>query len=562
MMRSQPPYRFLLKLIAFACAMVLTLPSFAQETKRIKFKAQRLAGAPHIGNGAKRLIGNVQFEHNGVIMYCDSAYMYENNSLDGFGNIHITQGDTLHLYGEKLHYDGNEKKADVQKNIRLQEKDMSLTTDYLVYDLNTSVATYTNGGTIINKENTLTSNFGHYHSDSKTFAFKKNVVLNNPQYVMNCDTLLYNVESKVAWFLGPTTIKSQDNLIYCENGFYDTNRDISQFNKNAYIVTREQKLWGDSLYYDRNSGYGKAMRNVTILDSVQNIYIKGDLAEHFEDTENSIVTGNAVMMQVYDGDTLFLHGDTLRASYANSKGEVRPLKFTVKQAGKEKKGKKAKEQLIARVDTAGYPHRVLFAYHGVKFFKSDMQGKCDSLVYSFLDSTMRLYKLPVMWSDQNQLTGDEMSLEMSNGKIKSMELRNNAFISSQEDSTKFNQVKGRLIRGYFTNNELTRIKVEGNGQTIYFARDNNELIGVNKAECTDILILVKDNEIRQITFITKPEATLYPLKELGPKDLVLDDFTWRGSERPLERKDIFTRDTFSKPGDDGKAPSGKGGQSF
>lgn len=559
-MKLQAPYQLLFKVIAFALVL-LAVPAQAQETKRIKFKAKRLVGAPHIGNGAKRLIGNVEFEHDGIIMYCDSAYMYEDNSLDGFGNIHITQGDTLHLYGDKLHYDGNEKKADVQKNIRLLEKDMSLTTDYLVYDLNTSIATYTSGGTIVNKENTLTSDHGHYHSNSKTLSFKKNVVLNNPQYVMNCDTLMYNTVSKVAWFLGPTTIKSQDNLIYCENGFYDTDRDISQFNKNAYIVTREQRLWGDSLYYDRNSGYGKAMRNVTILDSAQNIYIKGDLAEHFEDSENSIVTGNAVMMQVYDGDTLFLHGDTLRASYANNNGEVRPLLLTKKSKDKkDKKGRKEKDQLISRVDTAGYPHRMLFAYHGVKFFKSDMQGKCDSLVYSFLDSTMRLYKLPVMWSDQNQLTGDEMALQMSNGKIRSMELRNNAFISSEEDSAKFNQVKGRLIRGYFTDNELSRIRVEGNGQTIYFAKDDSTLIGVNKAECTDILILVKDNDIQQITFITKPEATLYPLKELGPKDLLLDNFVWRASERPLERKDIFTRDNMPPTKGDGQSPSGKGGK--
>ena len=551
------------RLLALACFLLTTFTAAAQETKRIKFKAKKLAGAPHIGNGAKRLIGSVEFEHNGVVMYCDSAYMYENNSLDGFGNVHITQGDTLHLYGEKLHYDGNEKKADVQKNIRLVEKDMSLTTDYLVYDINTSVATYTTGGTIVNKENTLTSQHGYYHSNSKTLSFKKNVVLNNPQYVMNCDTLMYNIDSKVAWFLGPTTIKSQDNLIYCENGFYDTNRDISQFNRNAYIITRDQRLWGDSLYYNRNKGYGKAIRNVTILDSAQNINIIGDLAEHFEDSENSIVTGNAVMMQVYDGDTLFLHGDTLRAGYVNSKGEMRKL-VLAKPKGKDKKDKKSKKdkEIISRVDTLGYPHRILFAYHGVKFFKQDMQGKCDSLVYSFLDSTMKLYKMPVMWSDKNQLSAEEMSLEISNGKIRKMELRNTAFLSSEEDSAKYNQIKGKVIRGYFVNNDLDRIRVEGNGQTIYFARDKNTLIGVNKAECSDILITIKDNEIQKITFITKPEATLYPLKDLAPKDLLLDNFVWRGKERPLQRKDIFLRDNAPAPAapGGGKSGEGKGGK--
>lgn len=492
---------------------------------------------------AKRLIGNVELEHNGVEMFCDSAYLYDNNMFDAFGHIHIRQGDSLHLYGETLKYDGNEKKAEVQKNIRMTEKDMTLTTDVLYYDLGSSTATFVNGGKIVNKENTLTSDHGYYYSNSKTLAFKKNVVLVNPQYVMKSDTLLYNVSSKVAWFLGPTTIKSNDNLIYCENGFYDTNRDVSQFSKNAYIVTREQRLKGDSLYYDRNRGYGKAMRNVSIIDTTQNIYITGDLAEHFEMSENSIVTGNAMLMQSYEGDTLFLHGDTLRASYANAKGDVRPLLFT-KEKPADKKDKKEKKDnppaiIKNRVDTLGYPYRVLFAYHNVKFFKSDMQGKCDSLVYSYNDSIMRLFNMPVLWSDKNQLSGEHIEIRTAHGQIRSMQIRNTAFLSSEEDSAKYNQVKGKTIYGYFLDNKLYKIRVEGNGQSIYFAKDKNLIIGVNKAECSDISIYIKDNEVQKITFITQPEATLYPLRELSPKDLLLEDFKWRGNERPVSKGDIF-----------------------
>jgi lipopolysaccharide export system protein LptA len=535
------------------CLLLLPLAGIAQSSvdkqgKKINLKhADKLTFSERSGIKAKRLIGNVLLEHNGVEMSCDSAYLYDNNMFDAFSHIHIRQGDSLQLFGELLKYDGNEKKAEVQKNIRLTEKDMTLTTDVLYYDLNTSTATYVNGGKIVNKDNTLTSDHGYYYSASKTLSFKKNVVLVNPQYTMNCDTLMYNVASKVAWFLGPTTIKSQDNLIYCENGFYDTSRDISQFSRNAYIITREQTLKGDSLYYDRNRGYGKAMRNVSIIDTAQNIHITGDLAEHFELSENSIVTGNALLMQSYDGDTLFLHGDTLRAGYANHKGEVRPIVLIPEKTKdpKEKKDKKNKKEPDAisksRIDTLGYPHRALFAYHNVKFYKKDIQGKCDSLVYSYKDSTMHLYKTPVLWSDKNQLTGEKIEIGTSKGQIRSMVMRNTAFLSSQEDSAKYNQVKGKTIHGFFRDNELYQIKVEGNGQTVYFAKEKNSIIGVNKAECSDILISVKDNEIQKITFITQPEATLYPLGELSPKDIVLDDFKWRGNERPVSKGDIFKR---------------------
>jgi len=513
---------FLRKLLFLLVAFV-PLFSFSQKkTKMIEFKgANSLEVDNRIAKGAKRLIGNVSFKHENVLMFCDSAYLYSNNMLDAFGNVHIQQGDSINLYGDLLKYNGNTKKAEIQKNVRLLEKDMTLTTDMLFYDMSTSVAYYTSGGTITSKENTLKSQNGYYHSDSKELWFKKNVVLTNPEYVMNCDTLRYNTLSKTAYFLGPTTIRSNENFIYCENGWYDTNNDISRFSINSYIITKEQKLKGDSIFYDRKKGFGKAKRNVSIIDTTQNLTIKGDYAENHEDTESSIVTGNALMIQVYDGDTLYLHADTLKASM-----DVRTIKTSNK----------------VKSDTTRViiPQRILFAYNKVKFFKSDIQGKCDSLVYTYRDSTMRLYKDPVLWSDKNQLTAEKVELVTSNGEMKTLKLENTAFIISQEDTMRFNQIKGKSMKGSFSENKLKKIYVEGNGQTIYFAKENDKIIGVNKSDCSDILILLKDNEISKITFITKPDANLYPLSEISTEELKLRDFSWKGNQRPLTLKDIFT----------------------
>lgn len=501
-LKNKPIFCSLLLILLF------TLPCLAQKTgKQIQFKGANSLEVDHnIAKGAKRLIGNVSFEHERVMMFCDSAYLYSNNVLDAFGNVRIQQGDSISLYGDLLNYNGDTKKAEMRRNVRLVEKDMSLTTDFLLYDMATSVGSYTTGGTIVSKNNTLVSQHGYYHSKSKEFMFKKNVVLTNPEYVMNCDTLRYNTVSKIAYFLGPTTIKSNENLIYCENGWYDTQNDVSRFSKRSYIITREQKLRGDSIFYDRKKGFGQAVRNVSIIDTAQNMTIKGDYAENYELTETSVVTGNALLVQVYDSDTLFLHADTLRASMDTK------LKL---------------------------PQRILFAYHHVKFFKTDIQGKCDSLVYTYSDSTMRLFKGPVLWSQENQLTAEKVELVTSNGEMRSLLLHNTAFIISQEDTLRFNQIKGKTMRGSFKDNKLRRIFVEGNGQTVYYAKDKNKIIGVNKSDCSDILILLKDNEIEKITFITKPDATLYPLSGITPDELKLKDFTWKGSERPLSLKDIF-----------------------
>ncbi|MFH1004193.1 MAG: OstA-like protein [Bacteroidota bacterium] len=506
---------------------------FAQTKKIEIIHANSFEFDEKLGKNVKRLIGNVKFKHEGILMFCDSAYFYPNNSLDAFGNIHIQQGDTINITGQLLKYDGNTRKAELQKNIRLIDKDMTLTTDLLFYDLSSSSSTYYNGGTIISKQNTLTSERGYYFPKNKEFSFCKKVVLTNPEYVMNCDTLLYNTNTKIAFFYGPSKIKNNENLIYCENGWYDTDKNISQFSKNSYLITRGQKLKSDSLLYDKKKGIGKAFGNVMIIDTSENVMITGNKAMYMEQIENSIITGNILLKQYYNSDTLFLHADTLRTVYEH------PIKRN------EKTGKYIK-------DTAE-TWKVLYAYHKVKFFKDDLQGKCDSLVYSYKDSTMRLFREPVLWSEENQLTAEKINIKISNGEIKKLFLKNTAFIISKVEieerntdssiiknsSKRFDQIKGKEMTGYFHENKLRKIKVEGNGQTIYYAKDKIGLIGVNKADCSDLLIHIKENKVDKIIFFNKPDATLYPINELSINELLLKDFVWKINERPKQKEDIF-----------------------
>ncbi len=525
--------------------LIMSTIAIAQKKKSIELlHANSLEFDKSLGVDAKRLLGNVAFKDGNTIMYCDSAYIYNSNSADAFGHVHISQNDSVNAYGDLLKYDGTTKIAELQKNVRLTDKDMTLTSNILFFDTQNNIATYHGGGTIVSKENTLTSENGYYYTKSKEIIFKKNVVLTNPRYTMNSDTLKYNTSSKIANFLGPTTIKSQHDFIYCENGFYNTITDIAQFNKNAYLISKNQQLKGDSLYYDKKNGIGKGFNNISIVDTSQNITITGDYSYSNEFTNVDIVTGNAVMTQVHGKDTLFIHADTLRAENEAAKSAMQVTKVVTQETAKGKKAKKQK-QLLAIENSkpevkSDSTYKVLKAYHKVKIFKTDLQGKCDSLVYSYRDSIMRFYKDPVLWSDKSQLTAEQMELKTNKGSLQSILLTNSAFIISQEDSVRFNQIKGKVMRGYFTDNKLRKIKVEGNGQTIYYGKDKDKYIGVNKAECSDLLIFLKDNEVEKITFINRPDATLYPINELSPSDLLLKDFVWKIKHRPLSKNDIFS----------------------
>ncbi len=454
---------------------------------------------------AKRIIGDVIFKHDSTYLYCDSAYLYESsNTLKAYGNVHIAVSDTLNIFGDSLEYSGNTKFAEMHDNVVMKDKQITLTTDHLNYNIEENIANYYDGGRIVGRQNDLTSVTGYYYSDFKEFSFKDSVILVNPKYTMNSDTLKYNTATEIAFFFGPTDIVSKENTIYCENGWYDTKNDVSQFNKNAYLNNKEQTIKGDSLFYDRVTGFGRAFENVILTDTVQNIILMGHYGELNETERISLLTDSTVAKIIGKKDTMFMHSDSLIFVYDSTK------------VGK-----------------------TLYSFRKVKYYSMDIQGMCDSLVYDFKDSVIIMSNNPVIWSGENQLYADSIEIYLKNENLDKMYLHNTGFMISKEDTAYYNQVKGKELAGFFKDNKISKITVKGNSETIYFGRDNGYLTGVNKAVSDDLLIFLKQNEINTITFISNADATLYPVEELSPAELKLKDFKWFESKRPKDKHDIF-----------------------
>ncbi|MDP6908902.1 MAG: OstA-like protein, partial [Flavobacteriales bacterium] len=321
--------------------------SFAQqkEEKQIELlNAEVLEYDESLGAKAKRLLGNVIFEHEGALMYCDSAYMYEDNSMDAFAHVRINKGDSIKLFCEELNYNGNTELAKAKYNVRLVDSDMTLECNYLDYNMATEKAWYNTGGKIVTGENTLHSMIGYYYSEYEEMFFKDAVELINEQYTVYCDTLRYNTKTEVAFFVGPTRIISDENTILCKYGWYDTELDISQFQDDATVLSEDLSIKGDSMYYNKLHGYGLALGNVEVADTTSDIILTGQTAKYYEVGDMVLLTDSAVMIQDMGEDSLFLHADTL----------------------------------LSILDTI-IDRRILFAFHHAKFFKTDMRGKCDSL---------------------------------------------------------------------------------------------------------------------------------------------------------------------------------------
>jgi lipopolysaccharide export system protein LptA len=454
-----------------------------------------------------RVTGRPVFEHEGAYLYCDSAWLNEiENNMDCFGNVRIKSSDTLNLYGNILHYEGDSKIATVSKNVRLVDKQTTLTTDFMVFDRKTGIANYTSGGKMVNGDNVLTSRRCFYHTNKKLMYFRDDVVLTNPDYKINCDTLKYNTVTRISYFLGPTIMRGKDNYMYCEDGEYDRVTSKSRFSINALLVDDNRRLTGDSLYYDEKLKYGKAVSNVVMTDTVQNVIIKGNFAEYWRAKGYTFVTDNAVAIMGDNKDTLYLHADTLMAAFDTIKNETKEL----------------------------------FAYHNTRFYRTDIQGTCDSLNFNFADSVISMYKMPVLWSDENQLTADTIKIHTGKNSIKQIFMYSTAFIVSKDTNETYNQIRGKNMIGFFVNNELSSIDVNGNAETVYYVReDDKALIGVNKAAGSKMRLYVNDSKIERIVYFDKPAGNMFPDKDVPADQRILKGFKWRFSSRPLHKDDVF-----------------------
>lgn len=495
---------FLFQLMPWASCKALAADNDTTRVELIHANSMRFDR--RLGDDVRRLLGEVHFRHEDANMYCDSAYLYsESNSLRAYSNVFIQVSDTVSIYGDQLYYDGNTRIAEMTGNVKMIDPQMTLTTNFLIYDLDLNTANYKDGGRIVDTDNDLTSRWGFYYADEKRFFFKDEVVLLNPEYTMYADTLKYNTATEVAFFFGPTTIVSDDNTIFCRNGWYDTRNDLARFSRDAFITTEDQSLTGDTLFYDRNKGYGLAEHNIEIRDTVQNILISGHLAEHFENEGRSVVTQDALLTVIEQNDSLFLHADTLTSIYFEDTEE-----------------------------------RWVHAYNKTRFYRKDIQGLADSLVYSFRDSTIYLYHDPVIWTDVHQFTAQRIEVITGEEELKQAHLFDAAYIISEEEDVGFNQVKGRTVTGHFRDNELWRIDVFGNGETLYYLmEEDGDLVGINKALASDIVIFVEDKQVTGIRFITRPEANLYPPGELSAEEKLLRNFNWMDQRRPKNKNDIF-----------------------
>lgn len=477
--------------------------------------------------------GNVEFSHGAMLMFCDSAHFYDaTQSLDAFGNIRMEQGDTLFIYGDELTFNGIEQKAylygDALHPVRMINRDVTLTTPTFIYDLKNEYGYYYEGGNLTDKGNHLTSIEGEYIPKTKEANFYGNVHLtslskSDTLYIMS-DTLFYNTETHIAELVSPSTIVNAQATITTDNGTYDTNTSVANlYNRSKVVASTGTTLEGDTLFYDRNVGFGEAFGNMEIVDTAHCVILNGDYGYYNELTDSAFATGRALAREYSQGDTLYMHGRYLYS-------------FTVTDTTKVDADTIAGTEAYLTVDTT----HVMVAHPRVRFYRTDLQGICDSMRFEERDSMLYMHHHPVVWNGERQIFGNIIQVHLNDSTVDKAILPDLAFSAERVEGNFFNQLSGKEMIAYFKDGEMYKLDVNGNVQAIMLPMENDSTYNkVVNVESSFMTADFKGQEILRMKMWPATNGTVTPLYLAKKSLFFLPAFKWYTDMRPISPGDVF-----------------------
>lgn len=459
-----------------------------------------------LGPGLIKLSQNVVIKEKGSTIKCDEAiHNTKTDMVDAYGNVKIYRaGSEFPITGDKLFYDGSTSIARLRENVHYQDSTVSFNTEKFNYNATTEEGFYFDGGIVKDSANTLISKRGYVYKNNDIIV-KDDVVITTPDYLVLSDSVKYNSNNNTVYIIAPTTMYSDSSVLYTEGGYYDTKANYAYLTKNSKLTEGSYSVLADTISYNENTMIGRAFGNIVMDDTLQQMMLRGNHGYHDGITDYSMMTDSATMLMYAGFDTLFAHADTFEMFK-----DTADLQFVT-------------------------------GYANVRFFRIDVQGKCDSLVYSIADSMATMYHQPMLWAIFNQMEGEIINIYNKNNTISHVEMVDDAFLASREDSIRFNQVIGKTITGYIRGNELSKIKVDGAAESIYYSREGTSLVGYNKTESTDLSINMKNSQVTKLTLSPASSGNFRSMESVPHEEQFLRGFQWRSDLRPTSPEDIYRR---------------------
>ena len=470
------------------------------------------------------------------------------------------------LTSKNGYYFAATRDAYFRNNVVLTTPDALIKNDTLRYNSNSKIAYFYGPTNIYGKDDTLYTENGTYNTTSDQARFGKNNLYTQGSKSLTGDSLFYDRKAGYGKAMGHVTFIDTAEKATLKGGLgeYKKSDESILVTKNPYVViiSESDSAKVDSIWMTADTLFSKVVFARDLIPYKQEEIIPDDQIPTKETPEvNTQDAINPALADEKENRPALRNGAkkpemdiAAEKPVGLPEEKITPAetpppdrKKRKETASKDTLNKKAVSDTIKvvaakdSVSTDTTRARIIMAYHNAKIFKSDLQAKADSMFFSYSDSTVRCYVNPMIWAQGSQLTGDTVYLQMKNKKLDNMLLQHNSFIVNTEDadSTNFNQIKGKVITGYFKDNKLNNMFVDGNAESVYYLKEDTVYSGLNHMISSRLRILLKDNKLNNISAIRSIEASITPMKDLREEDRVLKGFIWKPRDRPKSKEEII-----------------------
>ena len=499
----------------------------------------------------------------------------------------IVNGQNV-LTSKRGYYFANTRDAYFRNNVVLTSPDAVIKSDTLRYNTTSKIAFFYGPTNIYGKDDTLYTENGQYNTVNDQARFGKNNLYTQGNKSLKGDSLFYDRRQGYGRAIGNITfIDAAENITFKGDiGLYRKEDESILATKNAYVIitTESDSAKVDSIYMTADTLFSKMVLDRQIkpfrkeeLKSDKDLKSEDNIAAKKDDKEAAKVTAaaekeateekprlsrkqkRAAKNKVANADSAAVKPvekviapadsvvdkkpltDSLKRQQPVDSVLKKPSKRAAKKAAASAPAQKVVKALKDSLPADTVKTRIVMAYHHAKIFKSDLQARADSMFFSYGDSTVRCYVKPMIWTQGSQLSGDTVYLQLKNKKLDNMLLQHNSFIVNTEegDSTHFNQVKGKVITGFFADGKLDRMFVDGNAESIYYVKEDSVYSGMNRMLSSRIKVLFKDDKLKDIISILKPEGNYYPIDEIPADEDILKGFIWKPKDRPQSKEEII-----------------------
>ncbi|HVZ96877.1 MAG TPA: OstA-like protein, partial [Chitinophagaceae bacterium] len=257
------------------------------------------------------IAGGGEVKQGTTLFFADSIVVNPAlHTAEAFKNVHINQADSVQTYGDYMIYYGKEKNAFLKGNVRLYDKNATLFTENLDYNLGTGIGNYHNGGKVINGKTNITSTNGTYFSDTKDVYFKNNVVVDQPKNHVTTDSLMYNMETQNYNLVGQTHIRNNEAEIFTTAGNYDYRSDYTLFTSRTKVIDTSGRVYvANNMALDNKSGNAQMEGNALVRDSAGGYTALADQIFLNKRSNSFLATRKPVLILKQDKDSIYVAAD-------------------------------------------------------------------------------------------------------------------------------------------------------------------------------------------------------------------------------------------------------------